>query len=282
MQESLTAEYKIPEEDWFSTNPSSLSHHSRIIRNILEKLNGVQLETFRSSCFGHLLSITEMVFSCQLIHALRLRQIKSDMKDGLKFFIGDSITSFCEHDFSLVTGLKCGEFPQRVEVEPSAIPLKEKYFRNLKSIPFTSLEDSFSECEVADDSLKLALVLFAEGVLNGREKYKPIEMQFLMLVENLPEFNNYPWGSFSWNHTFECLREDLVSGVRYSLKGFPPAFQVWAYEVIPDLMQYKLCCKINTTNSYPRIITWTTPRGKPTMDKLAKIFEKDPRLELFH
>lgn len=243
MQGKKYPAFKIPPEKRFAASPTSLSHHNRIITIITQKLNGQSFQFFKNGPFGHLLAIKDMVFSCQLAHALLLRQTKTRMEDGVEFLIGDSITSFCEPDFALVTGLRCGPLPDVDEYsKPEGGWLKERYFHDDDVIPLTRLEEVFLTCNNEDDSLRLALVLFAEGVLHGRETNKPIHKELLSLVEDIETFESYPWGSFSWNYTFQAIREgvmgrekgvdrrhndgDVISKERYSLRGFPMGLQV--------------------------------------------------------
>jgi hypothetical protein len=239
LQKKKCPQYKIPREKWFAASPSSHSHHNHIINNITRKLNGEELQLFKDGVFGHLLMIKDIVFSCQLAHALLLRQIKSRIEDGVEFLIGESITSFREHDFALVTGLQCGQIP---DASSETSMLKDRYFRDEDVIPLWRLEEAFLACDNRNDIFMLALVLFAEGVLHGRERTKPMDIRFLSLVEDIDNFNSYPWGSFAWKHTFQSLREGVVGrdkgidrrhnefgGVvkeRYKLRGFPLGLQV--------------------------------------------------------
>lgn len=242
LQDMLEGEFRLEEEKWFAARASCLSHHNRIIHHILDKLEPAEMNRFKSSCIGHLLEIENLKFSGQLVHSILLRQTQKDADEGMQFVIGDTITTFSEQDFALVTGLKCGELPPLEEVPASDIWLKEQYFPGMDEITVADLDRAFEACSDSEDSFKLAMVLFVEGVLNGRELTNNVETRFLNLVQDFEQFNNYPWGTFSYEHTIHCMKyvlrgrdeafekrqsqKEQHNAERYSLKGFSFAIQV--------------------------------------------------------
>lgn len=119
LQDMLEGEFRLEEEKWFAARASCLSYHNRIIHHILDKLEPPEMNRFKSSCIGHLLEIENLKFSEQLVHSILLRQTQKDDAEGMQFVIGDTITTFSEQDFALVTDLKCGELPSLEEVPAS-------------------------------------------------------------------------------------------------------------------------------------------------------------------
>ncbi|RVW88699.1 hypothetical protein CK203_043822 [Vitis vinifera] len=63
----------------------------------------------------------------------------------------------------------------------------------------------------------------------------------------------------------------------YSLVGFPYAFQVWAYEVIP-LIGLKYATRVS--ESYPRILNWSATSA-PRSTKVENVF-LEPHVINFH
>ncbi|KAK2653336.1 hypothetical protein Ddye_013192 [Dipteronia dyeriana] len=100
-----------------------------------------------------------------------------------------------------------------------------------------------------DDMVKLALVLFLEMTLVGKDDRNAIMYWALQLVDDLDAFNSFPWGTFLYGRTFDSLstcvvgrddkyKERLESPAKrkaekYNVYGFVTAFQVWAIEAKP-------------------------------------------------
>lgn len=91
----------------------------------------------------------------------------------------------------------------------SDIWLKEQYFPGMDEITVADLDRAFEACSDSEDSFKLGMILFVEGVLNGREVTNNVETRFLNLVQDFEQFNNYPWGTFSYKHTIHCMHSIL-------------------------------------------------------------------------
>ena len=120
-----------------------------------------------------------------------------------------------------------------------------------------------------EDIVKLALLYFVEHVLLGKEGKNLIDLQWVQLVDSLEEFNKYPWGRICYERTLFGLQRALdkrqskyvekkkkgMHHMKHALVGFPYAFQIWAYEVIP-LLGMKYASRIG--RSFPRILNWTS------------------------
>ncbi|KAK2658119.1 hypothetical protein Ddye_011171 [Dipteronia dyeriana] len=138
------------------------------------------------------------------------------------------------------------------------------WFRNL--IPNNNNSD--------EDMVKLALILFLEMTLVGKDDRNAILYWALELVDDLDAFNKFPWGSFMYTRTFNSLSSCLVGrddkfkdkfkeGVdvlakrkveRYKVYGFLTAFQVWGIEAIPKWATVGYVVRVN--NVTPRILNW--------------------------
>ncbi|KAK2637812.1 hypothetical protein Ddye_025607 [Dipteronia dyeriana] len=103
-----------------------------------------------------------------------------------------------------------------------------------------------------DDMVKLALVLFLEMTLVGKDDRNAVMYWALQLVDDLDEFNSFPWGTFLYGRTFDSLstcvvgrddkyKERLESPAKrkaekYNVYGFVTAFQltIFKYLVLSD------------------------------------------------
>ena len=72
----------IPNEGHFASKVACLSHVSAISK-IKEHLNETQLEMFKTSCFGHFLSMGEVKFSAQILHNMLLCQCHTQKEEEI-------------------------------------------------------------------------------------------------------------------------------------------------------------------------------------------------------
>ncbi|KAF8408810.1 hypothetical protein HHK36_004879 [Tetracentron sinense] len=140
-------------------------------------------------------------------------------------------------------------------------------------------EIEFVSCVDDTDAVKLALIIFLEYYLLGSETHTRVNEHYLELVNNLEEFNKYPWGLVSYKRTTEKLAHGLNNASpRYNLYGCPFAFQAWAFEHIPELANF--CVKENKGIYFPRMMKWQSTKVIHECDTLKNsIFEK-PNLKV--
>ena len=137
-------------------------------------------------------------------------------------------------------------------------------------------------CTNVDDLWKLGLVYFVDGVLLTHERKTSIDRNLLSLVEDEESFFKYPWGKESYKKTFGSLKKDMGRirelwrrshdnkrkqvEAKYTVYGFPLAFQCWAYEAIPVLaLNWAEMRKLE----FPRMLCWSatkTPTAKDVLD----------------
>ncbi|KAL2512434.1 protein of unknown function (DUF1985) [Abeliophyllum distichum] len=89
---------------------------------------------------------------------------------------------------------------------------------------------------------------------------KKINIETLSLVDDLEVCYDYPWGQLSFSTLLWSLltavksTTDRGSKIRqYTIYGFPMIFQMWIYEVCPQIGE-RFAEKLQTT--YPRILNW--------------------------
>ncbi|MCD7457224.1 hypothetical protein HAX54_034561, partial [Datura stramonium] len=79
-------------------------------------------------------------------------------------------------------------------------------------------------------------IWFVHNVLCARDVGKNISSDWLKFPANYEAFNAYPWGRESFKLAAEYLLRELKPNVKtINLYGFPWAFMVWVFEVIPYL-----------------------------------------------
>ncbi|BFG30206.1 hypothetical protein CerSpe_164800 [Prunus speciosa] len=186
----------IDEDQKFQGKVLSLSHTKTAISTMKAKLSPQQLQRFQESCFDHLLLIEDLKWTAQIVHRLLLRM--TDPKtvfqvNKIKFIVGNKVIQFKAQQFCLITGLRFGNFPFIPIVTNENCSLKKKYFCNNKDVTLSELEKAFNDCANEEDVVKPGFLYFAIFVLLGSEKHVNIDMRYLKLLEDLEEFQKYPW-----------------------------------------------------------------------------------------
>lgn len=251
---------------------------TNIIRNNLDMEN---LEIFETSCFGRLMKINELRFQGQLMfHLLRSLDMAASSKKSLVFKINDSTMTFGERDFHDITGLCLGE--REVTSMPSFI--QEHVFRGRSSIVFKEVEETFLKYSShyqgrGELTLKLAFLYFLYGILLSGSHIKKVDTSYLYLIENLDEFNAFPWGEIGHEFFVSSLLSArvLMCGSKISrlnIHGFGFALQIWAYEKMPSLATH---CANNLGDLSPQILRWSATKIV-YFETLKKFFGNDAQL----
>ncbi|KAK2661747.1 hypothetical protein Ddye_000321 [Dipteronia dyeriana] len=227
-RKKLRESLKIKEHDRFPSRVSGYCNWESI-RLIKAILSHKQLDMFRVTCFGYFLDVSDMVLSGQFYHHILLRECHvrdvDDTASTLWFYVGNEVIRFSAMEFCLVTGLPFGDSCE----SPSNLG------------PDNNVSD--------DDMVKLALELFLDMTLVGKDDRNAIMYWTLQLVDDLDVFNSFPWGTFLYVMTFDSLSTCVVGrddkykecleslakrkAEKYNVYGFFTAFQVWAIEAIP-------------------------------------------------
>jgi hypothetical protein len=143
----------------------------------------------------------------------------------------------------LLTGLHFGDCQF---IRPSVQNrLRDTYLggQNLTLKDFFDTLDRMDRSVMPDeDVVKLALFYVLERFFMGRDKRRLINLDWLSLVDDMEQFNAYPWGSISYTETLDGLQSALRGRLdgykkrkaikpshdieKYHLKGCPYVFQV--------------------------------------------------------
>ncbi|GKB52087.1 phospholipase-like protein [Tanacetum coccineum] len=119
---------------------------------------------------------------------------------------------FGRPEFALITGLPFGivnfglytfgELKFRNRVFPHKLGLS---VTNLDVIGVIEDEETFQKlCD--QDSIRLCLILALEVIFMGRLLTCPVSDTLFRLVENLEDWNCFPWGEHIWTHLYDEIK----------------------------------------------------------------------------
>ncbi|CAA0823784.1 Unknown protein [Striga hermonthica] len=217
----------------------------KVVEHVFKNLDNEHQDLFVESCFRPLVHIPELKLSSQLIHHVVERTLKSpdNEKDVVWFKFGEKEARFGLQEFSLVSGLKIVddvsyEVPK---ISSSLLDLfKEKKGKIMKKDLLEQF-DGLVQKEDADLKYKLRLLIVLEYVVLSNECRTLVDERWFHLIEDLEQFNNYPWGNLSYEYTVKLFKRKTLginkktNALKYSLHGFPLAIMVWAFEALPEL-----------------------------------------------
>jgi hypothetical protein len=157
-------------------------------------------------------------------------------------FAGKTIR-FSAHEFGLVTGLRFGK--ARIKPDTGRCRLRDVYMRgqNLMLKDFYDILHGMDLTLVPDeDVVKLALYYVLERFFISRDRRRFISLAWLNIIDDLEQFNLYPWGAVSYGYTIEAMQHAMKGRLdsfkrrkakdpshrteRYNLHGCPYAIQV--------------------------------------------------------
>ncbi|KAL5741428.1 hypothetical protein ACOSP7_028160 [Xanthoceras sorbifolium] len=252
-----------------------------------------QQQKIRGMCFGHFLDVNEICFTGQFCHHILLRECHVDNAENeMWFVIGGNRIRFSANEFCLVSGLHLGDTVVPTIQEDDMCRIWQKYFKGAKKVTGTKLQSLFERLEEEndddDDMIKLALLLILEMTLLGKYLRTKVEYWAMELVDNLEEFNWFPWGSYVYSRTLNSLstcckgrdqkfmekaqKDPSHTVKKINLYGFVYAFQVWAIEAIPLYSKNNFATKVSRTA--PRILNWEV-KTSPGYEALrTKIFSR--------
>ncbi|XP_026407324.1 uncharacterized protein LOC113302601 isoform X2 [Papaver somniferum] len=114
----------------------------------------------------------------------------------------------------------------------------------------------------SEERVKVALLYFIHFFLLGHANDDNVEDEFWHLVDNLTEFNKYPWRELVYDRTITKSRSALVYQTNNYKKEGLPTFKsqgllhvlVWALEIFPGLLQ-KFVERKDSIGWQPHILT---------------------------
>ncbi|PWA54623.1 phospholipase-like, Aminotransferase-like mobile domain protein [Artemisia annua] len=238
---------------------------------VKEKLNKHRRNMFKTTCFGKWLDLNFFDHEPHMIDYILKKQGHVDHHHydmPLIYHVDGRSLHFGRQEFSIITGFHFGtasiglhhygEVKLRLQVFPHKAGVK------LSNLDLLSVvEDEAMFCKLSDDdAVRICLVLLLEVVFMGRLLTDHVEDTLLRLVQNLDEWNAYPWGEHIWRHLYNQLLNVVhkqkwthLHGLNsvsnyipsYSLSGF-----VWVFKILESFES-----SIEWWNKSPNV----TPRG---------------------
>ncbi|KAA0038138.1 Ulp1-like peptidase [Cucumis melo var. makuwa] len=115
----------------------------------------------------------------------------------------------------------------------------------------------------------VALAVFIETVMVGKDKKTQFDMDILGRVDDEEAFKSFDWSTFFYTRLLNSLKTSLQGKKEayelkktrsskavpyYNIKGYVLAFQVWAYEVLSTANEH--LATRNSKGLIPRILRW--------------------------
>ncbi|KAI3854335.1 hypothetical protein MKX03_012797 [Papaver bracteatum] len=219
------------------------------VQHCVAQLDGENRKRFEKTCFGHFTHFPKFILFPHLVHNILLKRKDKEEEDAMSFVIGSQEICFGEREFAMMSGLKFQMTDEIVQKPREEIRLMKVYFPSQKCVKLEDLIRKFHELKNSEDKLKLGLVAIVENAITGHDMRRSVNKGHFLLVDNLEEFNSYPWGK--------------QRKLAYHLNGFPHVFQAWIFESIPSLKQkYTVKNKNCPQALHPRILHMEMPQPK--------------------
>ncbi|KAL0549920.1 hypothetical protein IC582_014415 [Cucumis melo] len=272
----------VPSDKYFPATVSCQVH--KIDSLIKDKLTKDQLQMFEKIIFGPLLNVN-MVFNGQLIHHFLLRQIPEDGNaDGICFSVLGKNVHFTQKEFNIITGLWPTNNPLEKDCDSKRLQSLLFGSENKKLITCLEFEEIFKNFEFTndDDAVKVALAVFIETLMVGKDKKTQFDMDILGRVDDEEAFKSFDWSTFIYTRLLNSLKTSLQGKKEvyelkktrsskavsyYNIKGYVLAFQVWAYEVLSTANEH--LATRNSKGLIPRILRWNCTQA-PSYKMLQK------------
>ena len=206
---------------------------------------------FNDTCFGPWLDLTYVDNEEGLVHYMLQKQFYQTNESydlPLVYHLNGHSLVFGRHEFCLLTGFRFGMVSFR-KWRYGPIPFVDRVFphkidEHVKLIDiFQLIEDEEAFIKLSDeDAIRVCLLLTLDVIFMGKDLGSIIDDIFLRMVEDLDEWNSFPWGELVWRQLYDSIRNvssNHIPGYRkitgniesddlptYSLKGFVAAFKV--------------------------------------------------------
>uniref|UniRef100_A0A803Q1Z7 Ubiquitin-like protease family profile domain-containing protein n=1 Tax=Cannabis sativa TaxID=3483 RepID=A0A803Q1Z7_CANSA len=217
-----------------------------------------------------------------LPHLALVREVHQEREDVEKWFlIRDRVVRFGLEEFVLITGLSpegsfdLNDFKQKMSFKKKMFPeLTIKVLQEQVRARF--LAGDFDD-DV--DAMKMAVVYLLSHYLYGYENSKRVDNELFGFVDgDFFELRNIAFGKLLWDRTFhymnlafkdgdniyykiEKAKEEKDKFYSFKFQGFPFAFLIWLFEILPSLSP-NYCKRI--ANTYPRMLNWESSYKKKT------------------
>lgn len=216
---------------------------------------------FKATCFGPWLDLTYVDNEERLVQYMLQKQVcqYDDNYDlPIVYCVNGHSFVFGRHEFCLITGFKfgilsfrkwrSGDIPFRDRVFPDKVG---QYVKNIDLLYVIEDEDAFLNLSDAD-AVRVCLLLTLEVIFMGKDLGSVIDDMLLRMVEDVDEWNAFPWGEYIWRQLYDSIR-NVASKNRvglyppldktkskdvptYCLAGFVCAFKVIIFLVLVTIL----------------------------------------------
>ncbi|PWA41695.1 phospholipase-like, Aminotransferase-like mobile domain protein [Artemisia annua] len=253
---------------------------------INQKLDAKRQNLFRSSCFGKWLDLLNVEHEPHLIDYMLRKQHTVDESHydmPLIYYLDGHTLHFGRPEFCLITGFRFGTVNFGLYSSGDLI-FRNRVFPDKQGLIVTNLdligviEDEEQFLKLSDaDAIRISLLLVLEVIFMGRLLTCQVDDTLMRLVENLEDWNAFPWGEHILSHLYEQqhdamdkhtdnhlleLKKSPKCVPTYTLSGF-----IWILE------SFERCERwwSKDPNVIPRAIAWSR----------KSIFKRSDRSYLF-
>ena len=137
--------------------------------------------------------------------------------NSILFFLSGKTIRFSAYEFGIITGLRFGNISRGTQ--KIVTTLRDRYFGG-KNIMVTEMEQILNGLRfknIPDEhAVKLALYYVLERFVLPKSRKRAISLTWLTLLDNLEEFNSYPWGREAYDLLVNETKKLLVGRhIRY-------------------------------------------------------------------
>ncbi|KAL0549235.1 hypothetical protein IC582_013716 [Cucumis melo] len=205
---------------------------------------------FHKAIFGPLLNVN-MVFNDQLIHHFLPRKISEKASaNGMYFSVLGQNICFTQKKFNIITSLRSTNVTLDKNYENNRLQSLLFGSPNKKTITYLEVEEVLKNFDFTndEDAVKVALALFIENMMVGKDKKMQFDMDVLGRIDLSTFFYTHLLNSLKTilqgkKEAYELKRVRSSKAVSYyNIKGYVLAFQV-SFICLYILVKYKLNIK---------------------------------------
>ncbi|TYJ99816.1 MuDRA-like transposase [Cucumis melo var. makuwa] len=216
----------------------------------LDKKEVVNLQTKECTCKEFQAKPSTQLGISQIGRQAKTTYIPEDGNaDGICCSVLGKNVRFTQKKFNIITELWPTNRTLEKDCDNKRLQSLLFGLENKKLITCLEIEEIFKNFEFTndDDAVKVALAVFIETVMVGKDKKTQFDMDILGRVDDEEAFKSFDWSTFFYTRLLNSLNLSLQGKKEayelkkptsskavayYNIKGYVLAFQVWAYEVL--------------------------------------------------
>ncbi|GJW46952.1 phospholipase-like protein [Tanacetum coccineum] len=205
-----------------------------------------------------------------VLHHQRYEE-SSSIEVPIVFDIGGHTLQLGRNKFCLLTGFTYGKvafdelkddilpFIRRVFLEKVHEKGKERSKSKNKGVSYNvkgcDLEQLVKDEKMWEklsdkDAVRVCLLLMEESVFMGKEPRRVVKSRMMMLVEDLPAWNTFPWGEYFWQKYHKSVEKLVPKKIKNILEN-PPSM-IWILESFPNSDRWW----VKDPDVIPRCLAW--------------------------